>query len=80
MQLTRVIIVILLVVSAAVLLTPKGRLPLAIRGLAKMLKKEQNPTLNTPGSTLNTRGAVVPTWKKTFAFILVLLAALLAMI
>lgn len=80
MQLVRVILVILLVVFAAVLSTPKGRLPLAIRGLAKLLRKEQNPTLNTHSSSLNTREVAVPAWKKTFAFLLVIIAALLSVL
>lgn len=80
MQLVRVILVILLVVFAAALSTPKGRLPLAIRGLARILKKETNPTLNTHNSSLNTREAPVPVWKKTLAFILVIIAALLSMV
>lgn len=77
-ELIAMVIVMALIVSAAVLSTPKGRLPLAIRGLAKLLKKEQNPTLNTHNSALNTREAPVPTWRKVLAFILVIIALLLA--
>lgn len=80
MQLVRVILVILLVVAAAVLSTPKGRLPLAVRGLAKILRKDQNPSLNSSDSTRNTHEATVPAWKRTLAFVLVLIAACLAMI
>lgn len=73
MQLVRVILVILLVVFAAVLSTPKGRLPLAIRGLAKILRRDgKNAATNEVKE--------VPIWKKTLAFVLVIIAALLSMI
>lgn len=79
MQLVRVILVILLVVFAAVLSTPKGRLPLAIRGLAKILNKDTSQTSRT-SRTSQTSGLPVPAWKKTLAFVLVIIAALLSMI
>lgn len=73
MQLVRVILVILLVVFAAVLSTPKGRLPLAIRGLAKILRRDgKNAATNEVKE--------VPIWKKTLAFVLVIIAAFLSMI
>lgn len=73
MQLVRVILVILLVVTAAVLSTPKGRLPLAVRGLAKILRRDGQET--APNEV-----KPVPAWKKFLAFILVILAALLSMV
>lgn len=73
MQLVRVILVILLVVFAAVLSTPKGRLPLAIRGLAKILRRDgKNAVTNEVKE--------VPIWKKTLAFLLVIIAALLSVL
>lgn len=73
MQLVRVILVIFLVVTAAVLSTPKGRLPLAVRGLAKILRRDGQKA--APNEV-----KPVPTWKKFLAFILVILAALLSMV
>lgn len=70
-HLISMVIVMALIVTAAVLSTPKGKLPLAIRGLAKLMKKDG-------------RGAEVPkvepvpTWRKVLAFILVIIATLLA--
>ena len=66
-QLARICLVIALVCVAAALATPKGRLPLALRGVAKLFRicgEEQT----------------VPTWKRLLAFVLVLLAILLALI
>lgn len=77
MQLVRVILVILLVVTAAVLSTPKGRLPLAVRGLAKILRKDASQSGLTRRSS---QAEPVPAWKKFLAFILVILAALLSMV
>lgn len=77
MQLVRVILVILLVVAAAVLSTPKGRLPLAVRGLAKILRKDASQSGLTRRSS---QAEPVPAGKKFLAFILVILAALLSMV
>ena len=71
MNLVRVIVVILLVVVAAVLATPQGRLPLAVRGLAKVLGHK---------SDNGGKGEKVPIWKKFLAFLLVILAFIIAQI
>ena len=66
-QIARICVVIALVCIAAAIATPKGRLPLALRGVAKLFRisdEDQN----------------VPTWKRLLAFVLVLLAILLALI
>lgn len=68
--LVRVIAVIGLVVTAALLATPPNRVPLALRALAKMLGKGR------PSSAPSS----VPTVKKLLAFALVLLAFILAKI
>ena len=66
-QFVRIVAVLALVCVAAALATPKGRLPLALRGLAKLFR---------------IRGGeqAVPVWKRAFAFVLVLLAILLSLI
>lgn len=68
--LARVITVIVLVVSAAVLTTPPNEIPLALRGLAKLLGREQPKREVVP----------VPVWKKLLAFALVIIAFILAQI
>lgn len=68
--LLRVITVIVLVVAAAVLTTPPNKIPLALRGLAKLLGREQPKREMIP----------VPTWKKLLAFVLVVVAFILAQI
>lgn len=68
--LLRVITVIVLVVSAAVLTTPPNKVPLALRGLAKLLGRERPQREVVP----------VPTWKKLLAFVLVIVAFILAQI
>lgn len=68
----KVIAVIALLVLAAMLATPKGRLPLALRGINKLLRRD--------GASTNQSSVVTPTWKRLIAFILVVLAAILAMI
>jgi len=73
-ELLRVVAVIAIIVSAAAIATPKGRLPLALRGVLAVLRKD--------AGTTGTQGTVgtVPGWKRLVAFALVLLAALLAVI
>lgn len=68
--LLRVITVIVLVVGAAVLTTPPNKLPLALRGLAKLLGHEQPKREVKP----------VPAWKKLCAFVMVIVAFFLAQI
>ena len=67
LQIARLVAVLALVCVAAAIATPKGRLPLALRGLAKMVNAEG-------------RDGTVSAGKRTFAFVLVLLAIFLALI
>ena len=78
LQIARLIAVLALVCIAAAIATPKGRLPLALRGLAKMLARDLGQTQSTAveGSRLQS----VSAGKRTLAFLLVLLAILLALI
>ena len=66
-QLGRICAVIALVCVAAAMATPKGRLPLALRGVAKLFR-------------ISGEEQTVPAWKRLLAFVLVLLAILLALI
>ena len=72
-QLARICAVIVLVCAAAALATPKGRMPLALRGIRKMLRKDAGGR-----DTAKPEGESVPPWRKLLAFVLVLLAAVLA--
>ena len=56
-----------LVAAAGVAATPRGRIPLALRGLAKMLGRVPEPER-------------VPAWRKAVAFALTILAAVVAVI
>ena len=49
-QIARICAVIALVCIAAALATPKGRLPLVLRGLAKMLQSCEVPRLRNPAT------------------------------
>ena len=53
---------------AAALLTEKGRLPLALRGVRKILRRDAGQ----PAAPEESRG--VPAWKRGLAFVLILLA------
>ena len=75
-QFARICLVIALVCIAAALATPKGRLPLALRGLAKMLARDRGQSIAVDGN--RQRSASVG--KRAIAFTLVLLAIILALI
>ena len=66
-QIVRILVVLALVCIAAALATPKGRLPLALRGVAKLFH-------------ISSDEQTVPVWKRLLAFVLILLAAVLALI
>jgi len=72
-ELVRVVAVIALVVVAAAVATPKGRSPLALRGVLAVLKRDGR------GLSVGEAKPISPL-KRLFAFVLVLLAALLAII
>ena len=75
-QIFRIVAVIALVCVAAALATPKGRLPLALRGLARLLRQDAAPAAPAPQGV----GQPVPLVKRLLAFVLVLLAILLAIV
>ena len=62
--------VVALLGAAAAFATPKGRLPLALRGISRVLGRPDR------GKTEE----AVPAWRKAVAFLLVLLAVFAAML
>ena len=76
-ELCRVIVVIALVVIAAVLATPPNKVPLALRGLVRILKRDG---LGDAAGETHRGTAAVPTWKKLISFALCILAFIIAKI
>ena len=77
LQVARLVAVLALLCVAAAIATPKGRLPLALRGLAKLLNTA------TGASSATQRGCCgygVSPAKRLLAFALVVLAVILALI
>ena len=70
-QIVRVVVVVALLIAAALLATPQGRLPLALRGVYKIMKRDRAEPERVP--------EVKPpsTLKRTLAFLLVLVAVAL---
>ena len=75
-QIVRLVLVMALVCIAAALATPKGRLPLALRGVMKMLHRDGI----VPGAPRAAGADAVPVWKRLLAFLLVLMAIALSLI
>ena len=71
-EFARVVAVISLVMVAATLATAPGRLPLALRGIRRMLRSDL-------GAGEPPADAKAPAWRRALAFLLVLAAAALAL-
>ena len=87
LQIARLVAVLALLGLAAAIATPKGRLPLALRGLAKMLNAVPSPSrrqalAGDPRYHASRRDGdgTVSVGKRALAFALVLLAILLALV
>ena len=81
-QIARLVAILALLCVAAAIATPKDRIPLALRGLAKMLQGCKVAEFQG-SSTLQpcNPGTLKPSaWKRGLAFLLVILAILLALI
>ena len=78
LQIARLVAVVALLCAAAAVATPKGRLPLALRGLAKLLAHDRGQA--QPTAADRSRPQAVSAGKRALAFTLVVLAIILALI
>ena len=78
LQIARLVAVVALLCAAAAIATPKGRLPLALRGLAKLLARDRGQARSTAVDGYRVQS--VSAGKRFLAFLLVLLAILIALI
>ena len=74
LQVARLVAVLSLLIAAALLATPPGRLPLALRGVYRILRRDSG----LPEDAAAMRGAASGR-KRALAFLLVLAAAALAL-
>ena len=77
-QIARLTAVVALLCAAAAIATPKGRLPLALRGLAKLLARDRGQAQST--AVEGCRLQSVSAGKRMLAFALVVLAVILTLI
>ena len=68
-----VILIVALLGAAAALATPPGRLPLALRGVYRIMRKDRGENPAPPAA------GPAPLWRRILAFFLVVLAALLVL-
>ena len=78
LQIARLVAVLALLCAAAAIATPKGRLPLALRGVAKLLARDRGRTQST--AVEGCRLQSVSAGKRALAFALVLFAIILALV
>ena len=78
LQVARLVAVVALLCVAAAIATPKWRLPLALRGVAKLLARDRGQTQST--AVDGCRLQSVSGGKRALAFALVVLAVVLALI
>ena len=74
LEAVEVFAVIALVCAAACLAAPPGRIPLALSGIRRMLRKD----LGVPEKPATDEKA--PAWRRLLAFLLVLAAAFIALV
>ena len=77
-QIARLVAILALLCVAAALATPKGRLPLALRGVAKLLARNRGQAQST--AVDGCRVQSVSAGKRALALAFVILAILIALI
>ena len=77
-QIARLVAILALLCVAAAIATPKGRLPFALRGLAKLLARDRGRARSTAVDGYRVQS--VSAGKRALAFTLVILAILIALI
>ena len=87
LEIVRIVAVIALVCVAGALVTPRGRIPLAFRGLAKVLNDVPSPSRRQAASgepryhaSRRDGDGTVSSGKRLLAFVLVICAVALALI
>ena len=78
LQIARLVSILALLCIAAAIATPKGRLPLALRGLAKLLARDRGQARSTAVDGYRVQS--VSAGRRALAFTLVILAILIALI
>ena len=73
MQVARVVAVVALLCAAAALATPRGRLPLALRGVLRVMRADRGECAAKGQGELR-----APPWRRALAFALVLAAVAIA--
>ena len=72
LQVARLVAVVALLAGAALLAAPRGRLPLALRGLWRIMRKDRAEDAAFPGEVR------ASAWRRLLAFLMVVAAAALA--
>ena len=75
-QIVRLVLILALLCVAAAIATPKGRLPLALRGMAKLMARDRGRSTAVDCD----RARSVSSSKRAVAFTLIILALLLALV
>jgi len=76
LQIVRLVAVIALLCAVAAIVTPKGRLPLALRGVMKIMRRDRPENFSLSAGTYET----ISGRKRLLAFFLVLVAILVCLI
>lgn len=72
----KIVLVVALLGVAAAVATPRGRLPLALRGVKRMMRQDRGETGADPAD----RGERVSGKKRFFAFLLVIIAIIVTIV
>jgi hypothetical protein len=73
-QIARIVVVMALLCVAAAISTPKGRLPLALRGVYRIMRRDRGDAPDIP------KTEPVSAWRRLLAFFLVLIAVIAAVV